>query len=411
MNSTSRRVAIVRDASDDVAMSGQVSWAVGELTEALTAAGIVVEQQEPASNDGDGSDLVIVASGPGGGLLRQLATNSEVALPTVPEAVALAAGQLNGRPAVLAAGSDERGLVYALLELTDRVATAAADADPIGLLMATQPSVEQPANPIRGVARLQVSDVEDLPWFYDRAGWERYLTMLMTHRFNRVHLAFGIGHDFLRNVLDAYLLFPYPFLVDLPGHDVYAVHTPTGTPLPADERERNLDTLRFISDEAAKRGLHFQLGIWTQQYQWTDSPNATYITEGLSSENHATYCRDALRAIVEACPGIAGVTLRVHGESGVPEGNYDFWRTVYTGLTSASRRVELDLHPKGVDRAMIELALETGLPINVSPKYTAEHMGLPGHQAAIRPTEAGPHRIDGDSFMQGLMNRHWNVRR
>jgi hypothetical protein len=59
----------------------------------------------------------------------------------------------------------------------------------------------------RGIARLFVSDVEDLPWFHDRDFWREYLTHLVAQRFNRVHLAFGIGHDFLRNVLDAYLLF------------------------------------------------------------------------------------------------------------------------------------------------------------------------------------------------------------
>ena len=48
--------------------------------------------------------------------------------------------------------------------------------------------------------------------------------------------------------------------------------------------------------------------------------------EGLDESNHAEYCRDALKSILDACPAIAGVTLRVHGESGVPEGNYDFWQ-------------------------------------------------------------------------------------
>jgi hypothetical protein len=166
--------------------------------------------------------------------------------------------------------------------------------------------------------------------------------------------------------------------------------------------------LRFISDEAAARGIHFQLGIWTHGYAWTESPNASHQITGLTPENHAAYCRDALRAVLQACPGIAGVTLRVHGESGVTEGNEGFWDEVFQGVATCGRPLELDLHPKGVDRPMIDLAVKAGLPVTISPKYTAEHMGLPGHQIAIRPTE---HRPDvaavgaGDQFVEHLMNR------
>ncbi|MCC7372282.1 MAG: hypothetical protein IT306_27960 [Chloroflexi bacterium] len=394
-------VAVVRDPSDAVASAGPGGWAVSELQSALEMRGATVRAVGSVRETAD-ADAVVVVAGTGSAAAQTVARAGGVTLPTEAESLALVSGTLEGRTVLLAAGADPRGVVYAVLELADRLRNGA---DVGAALSAPSAIVERPANPIRGVTKLQVSDVEDLPWFHDREGWERYLTMLATQRFNRIHLAFGIGHDFLRNVLDAYLLFPYPFLIDVPGENVRAIRTSDGTPLPDEERAKNLDTLRFISDEAARRGLHFQLGIWTQQYQWTESPNASYITEGLSEANHATYCRDALRRILEACPGIAGVTLRVHGESGVPEGNYDFWRIVFKGIVACGRPVELDLHPKGVDREMIDVGLETGLQINVSPKYTAEHLGLPGHQAAIRPTESAPRRLDGDHFVQGLMNR------
>jgi hypothetical protein len=49
--------------------------------------------------------------------------------------------------------------------------------------------------------------------------------------------------------------------------------------------------------------------------------------------------------------------------------------------------VEIDLHAKGIDATMIEGALATGMPVNLSPKYWAEHLGMPYHQAAIRDLE------------------------
>ncbi len=54
-------------------------------------------------------------------------------------------------------------------------------------------------------------------------------------------LPLGIGYDFLREVTDAYFLFAYPFLLNVPGYNVRAVG------LPDAERDRNLETLQYIS--------------------------------------------------------------------------------------------------------------------------------------------------------------------
>lgn len=385
-------VTLVRDPGDLVAASGPATWAEAQLADALSANGVQVERDNAAQSQ-QGS--VIRLCGFDSPPARDAFATAGISAPTTPESLALLPTQ-DGT--LVATGKDPRGLVYAILDLTDRVRNAVGD--PIAALRASAPILQQPANPIRGIARLFVSDVEDLPWFTNRDFWQAYLTELVTHRFNRIHLAFGIGHDFLRNVIDAYFLFPYPFLVDVPGYNVHASGVSDA------ERARNLQLLRFASDEAASRGLHFQLGIWTQAYAWLDSPHATHIIEGLTAENHAAYCRDAVRAVLQACPSIAGVTFRVHGESGVPEGNYEFWREVFRGVTDCGRRVDLDLHPKGVGPEMIDVGLETGLPLTLSPKFTAEHMGLPGHQLQIRELErrGEPHR-EPDAFVEQLMNR------
>ena len=82
------------------------------------------------------------------------------------------------------------------------------------------PAGEKPANAIRAISRLFCSDVQDKPWFYDRRCGREYFSMLAAKRFNRFHLAFGIGYDFLRDVTDAYFLFLYPFLLTVPGYNV-----------------------------------------------------------------------------------------------------------------------------------------------------------------------------------------------
>src|SRR4029453_9443187 len=80
-------------------------------------------------------------------------------------------------------------------------------------------------------------------------------------------------------------------------------------------------------------------------------------------------------------------TLRTHRESGISEQSYEFWKTVFDGVARAGRSVEIDLHAKGLDERTIDMALATRQPVVISPKFWAEHMGLPYHQAWIRPNE------------------------
>jgi hypothetical protein len=322
-------------------------------------------------------------------IATQTLRQAGVAVPRAAESLAVLTTSFDGRPGLLACGADSRGLTYALLELADRVRCGQR---PESALTLDTPLLEKPHNRVRGIGRLFVSDVEDKPWFHDREFWPAYLSMLAAQRFNRFQLGLGIGYDSLRGVRDAYLLFAYPFLLSVPGYSVRAVN------LPDEERDRNLQMLQLIGRETEKRGMDFQLGIWTHGYQWTDSPEANYTISGLTSDNHAAYCRDALAALLVACPQITGVTLRTHAESGVREGSYDFWRTVFDGAVRCGRKVELDLHPKGLDWKLIGEALATGLPIRLSPKYWAEHIGMPYQQTSIRELEMPHEGTPADAF-------------
>ncbi len=370
-------VSIVVDPTDAVAGSVAAKWAVKELERSLAAVGVSVQTCERTADAKPGNQC-IVAAGSSSPEARDILKLAGVAVPNTPEALALVPGKAAGRPVLLACGYDSRALVFALLDLSDRVqnGTNAAAA-----LTIQRPITERPANTIRSVTRLFCSDVEDKPWFNDREMWPQYLTMLATNRFNRFNLALGIGYDFIRRVTDAYLLFSYPFLLAVPG---YNVRVPQ---LPDAERDQNLKMLQFISEQTVARGMQFQLGLWMHGYEWIDSPKPNYTIEGLTRETHGPYCRDAVRALLKACPAISGVTFRIHGESGVEEGSYDFWKTVFDGVATCGRKVEIDMHAKGMDETMLNVAVATGLPVKVSPKYWAEHMGMPYHQADIREIE------------------------
>ncbi len=366
-------VAIVINSADSVASSGAARWAAEELERALRERGVPARiygnaAQAPVSH------LPIVAAGMASPDAAAALKTAGARAEAVPEALALC----QAKGSIWACGHDARGLAYALLELADRVRHSD---DPLAALVVPEPVVERPANPVRSVTRLFTSEIEDKPWYNDREMWPAYLSMLTAQRFNRFSLAFGIGYDFLTSVTDAYFLFAYPFLLSVPG---YNVHVPQ---LPDAEREHNLEMLRYISEQTVARGMDFQLGIWTHGYRWSASPNPNYTIEGLTPEIHASYCHEAVRALLQAVPKISGITFRVHGESGVPEGSYDFWKAVFAGVAKCGRKVEVDLHAKGMDQGMIDAALSSGQPVKISPKYWAEHLGMPYHQADIREQE------------------------
>jgi hypothetical protein len=382
-------VSIVLDPADNLTRQAPVQWAAGQLRDALVARAVnatVVSsmEQAPAEN------LCVFVTGTDSPLVSQSPDKHGLIFSATPESLVLVEGTLSdNRRALLAAGPDERGLVYALLELADRVNHAN---DPRTALTVKQPVNEHPANAIRSVSRLFTSDVEDNPWYNDKAFWQNYLTMLATNRFNRFNLGFGLGYDFTTGITDCYFHFAYPFLLAVPGYDVRAV------PLPDSDRDANLGMLQFISNEAARRGLEFQLGLWTHAYQWTDSPRANYVITGLTPESQGPYCRDALRLLLTQCPNITGVTIRTHGESGVPEGEIEIWKTIFSGVAGCGRTVGIDLHAKGINQSIIDSALATGMPVTISPKFWAEHMGLPYMQGSIRQQEMPPRDKQDNGF-------------
>jgi hypothetical protein len=154
-----QRVRLVVDGADPQTAAAPVGWAVWRLLDVLVGRGLGAEVAD-ALAEAPGDGLTIVVAGADGAVARSALVAAGAELPGTAEALALVPMQLDGRPALLATGGDTRGLVYAVLELADRVEHA--DGPPAALQLA-RPVVERPANSIRGVARLFVSDVEDLP--------------------------------------------------------------------------------------------------------------------------------------------------------------------------------------------------------------------------------------------------------
>ena len=154
-------VSLVMNPDDPVAGAAPARWAMAQLQESLAEHGVTTRLRDRLAQAPAG-DLCVVAAGAASPLAEAILKAAGASIPAVPEALGLLTGKASGRSVLLAAGHDARGLVYALLELADRVQFSS---DPMAALAIPKPVVERPANATRSIARLFCSDVEDKPWF------------------------------------------------------------------------------------------------------------------------------------------------------------------------------------------------------------------------------------------------------
>ncbi len=404
---------------NEIVKSESANWAIAELKVALTnkkAKFNIVNKLE------DAKGFCLVVSSTNSKFAQNILQQNKIVVPQTPETLTIIQTKANNKSILLVAGTDSTGLVYALTELADRIKHSSSNQN---LLNFSAPIIEKPASKTRSVLRNFSSELEDKPWFYDKDYWVNLLDLLVYSRINRLNFSTGMAYNSVRNISDGYMLFPYPFFINVPNYQV------TAKGLSVQEQEKNLEILKFIGKETAKRSIKFQLGLWTLAYNWDQgdvkfhSPNATYKIEGLTDETHPDYCRDALAIILNEVPEISGVTFRVHYESGIAKGSKNFWETQFEALKNCGRSVEIDMHAKEVEQNTINAAINTKQPVVLTPKFCGEHMGLPYHQASIRAME----KVETDKLIdngEGLLsgnrkftrygyadylaeNRDWNI--
>jgi len=209
-----RRISLMVDAADPIACGKPVHWAVGQLRKALAAKGALCEIVH-SEDQAKGAGLCVLIAGAGSKMAGGFPhANTK---PASPESLRLTPGRWADAVTILVSAIGERGFIYGLLELAERVEFSS---DPMSALHLTATIEEKPANRVRSVGRYFCSETEDKAWYYDKNFWRGYLDALVASRFNRFCLGFGLEYDFPRGVTSDYFHFPYPYLVDVPGYYV-----------------------------------------------------------------------------------------------------------------------------------------------------------------------------------------------
>ncbi|MDP6637332.1 MAG: hypothetical protein QGG42_20735 [Phycisphaerae bacterium] len=356
----------------DAKIAPAVRHGLSKLTEALQTKGIKPEQT------GMG-DIVIAATvagrtGPAAKVHKTLGAKT----PGGAETLRIKKTVWKGREALLVSGGDARGLMYALLDVADRIAWAKDANKP---LSEVRDADEAPFVPERSLSKYTMHRRCFESYFHDEAYWKRYLDMLARNRFNTLALLFGYENA-------GYFAPPYPYFFNVEGYDDVAVVGIT----PA-QQKRNLESLNRLIRMARARGLNITLGIWDHIYRGGvqgPTADAKKPTEGLvwgvTARNLVPYTKAALTQFLKKVHNIDAIQFRMHGESGLSRKEMaEFWPDIYKIMLRHGPGIRFDARAKNFPHDLIDKAVAAGVPIRMCTKYWMEQMGLPFHPTHVNP--------------------------
>jgi hypothetical protein len=283
----------------------------------------------------------------------------------------------------LIAGGDDRGLMYALLDVAQRIGWAAPGEAPLAHVVETE---EAPFVRERSLSIYTMHKAYFESRFFDEDYWRAYLDMLAADRFNTLALLFGYESS-------GYMAPPYPYFFDVEGFPEVRVRG-----WDAAQQARYLHALNRLLALCHERGLRITLGIWDHIYRGgvqqgalagDGAGDADPLYErvlGLSDENLMPYSVAALAKLLRLVPNVDTLQFRMHGESGLTGEEMDrFWAQIYDVMLEHGQGVGFDARVKGFPDRLIDLALEKGVPIRLCTKYWMEQMGMPFHPTHVHP--------------------------
>jgi len=276
-----------------------------KISAALQAKGIEVDRAGSVAS-AEGNTIIVTGLATGSGPAAELAKARSVHVPDTAEALAIRHVKLHGKPALLVLGRDDRGLMYAELDVADRIGWAADAEEP---LSEVRDATEKPYLPERALSIYTMHQKTFESFFYDEQYWARYLDMLAANRFNTFALLFGYENW-------GYFSPPYPYFFDVEGYpDVQVVG------LTREKQEKNLRALNRLIEMTHERGLNVTIGIWDHIYRGgVQGPTERAgrptpgIVWGVTAENLVPYTKAALTKFLHEVPGIDAIQFRMHGE-------------------------------------------------------------------------------------------------
>ena len=364
----------VPDSKPEIVIDGSVgsaaAYGIERFGAALKSRGHSLSVKT-SMDDSESPALLFIGTLESSSHIRQWVKNGTLPLSDKKESLAVKHMRNGSRSILTIAGADDRGLMYALLEIAQQIQMGQPKEDWFSLISEIS---ESPKVPVRSMAVLLHNEDCEEEWYYSREYWDSYFAMLAANRWNSFNLIFS--HQ------TAYLSPLYAFHVDIPEFpEIKAIG------LTDAQREKNLETLRYISGLAKERGIDFTLGIW-QQIAWEGKNQGSAqesMVKGLTRENMHSYTYLALKKLLVECPAIGTVQLRINHESGIDyDEQTEFYKnSVYRAIKDCGRPILLENRNVGFLRETLQASLDMGIKTRISHKYWGEHMVFPYHPTRI----------------------------
>jgi len=368
------KVSLITDAAPGAA----VRHGLGKLRQALKERG--VECQTAAKADAATGDVLVIAGlAAGPGPAAEALAAAEIAAPTEPESLLVQTIDLAGKKALLVSGADDRGLMYALLDVADRIGWAA---DPARPLSEVRDAREKPAVAERALSIYTMQRAAFEARLFDEKYWAAYFDTLARNRFNTFTLIFGYEAG-------GYMAPAYPYFFDVEGFP--DVRVPG---LAKEDQQRSLRMLNRVIEMAHERGLAVILGLWDHIYRGgvqsggMGDKSAKEPTDGIpwgvTEKNLVPYTQAALAKFLREVRGPDAIQFRMHDESGLKKSEmHEFWGSVFDLVKQTAPNVRCDLRAKGLPDSIIDLAAAKGIKFRITTKYLAEQMGMPFHPTHV----------------------------
>jgi hypothetical protein len=379
--------ALVLTAADQSAISivtdqildAPVQHGLKELKAALRNKNIVFEETTaPANTRGETQIIVGFAAAPGAAAtaLKEL----KLPTPTNAQSFLIEKKRWRGKPILLVCGADARGLMYALLDVADRIGWADDAKRPLAHVRNAR---EQPAVAHRALSIYTMHRATFEQRFFDEEYWASYFDMLARDRFDNFVVIFGYENG-------GYFAPAYPYFFDVEGFPEVRV-----TDFTHEQQERYLKALKHMIALAHERGIDFTAGLWDHIYRGgvqsggvkEADPNKALpgVPSGLTKTNLMAYSTAALAKLLKLVPELDAVQFRMHSESGLKPGDEmrEFWKSIYQVVKDVRPGLRFDARAKEFPDELIDLALDIGINIRICTKYWAEQMGMPFHPTHV----------------------------
>ncbi|MGI5916017.1 MAG: hypothetical protein ACOX9A_06145 [Anaerolineae bacterium] len=343
--------------------SPPVRFGVNELADAIRGRGM--EVVETMADDGNAAGtasvtigLLLTSSAPKTGASPRFYAEDYVIIPCA--------------EGPMLVGHGPAGMMYACLDLAEQLAMGAD-------LRQVTPRSATPELAVRGLYAFLHNAEAERDWLYDPAFWQDYADTLARYRFNRFNLIYG--HQ------TAHLIPIYAHLLDDLDDDFPGIRVEGIT---SEERARNLAALQAASAAMASRDITFCLGIW-QSRPWTVANGVwetqpTRVTGIDDLALLADYTRRGFLTLIERCPHIDAVQLRMNIESGVGDQRFfvQAFAPALQELAARGRRLTVELRNWGLHPDTVEAFRRSGAEVVVSTKYFAEHQAMPYQPPVMR---------------------------